>query len=149
MSARIAQKENDADTAEREYHAAIDASHGGAFAWLNLAGFYRHTGRLDEMEQALRTMESRPLDRPGALVDGAGLLLRTGRDYPMAIRLLRRYIDSSATVEEAPVFKAHYMLGEVFEKQADRSAAAEEYRAALAMAHTFAPAQQDLQRVAR
>jgi tetratricopeptide (TPR) repeat protein len=148
VSARIAEKENDFDTAEREYHAAIDASRGGAFAWLNLAGFYRHTGRLDEMQQALHTMESRPLDRPGALVDGAGLLLRTGRDYPMAIRLLRRYIDSSTTVEEAPVFKAHYMLGEVFEKQGDRPAATEEYRAALSIAHSYTRAQDALKRVA-
>ncbi len=148
VSARIAEKENDLDAAEREYHAAIDASHGGAFAWLNLAGFYRHTGRLDEMQQALHTMESRPLDRPGALVDGASLLLRTGRDYPMAIRLLRRYIDSSATVEEAPVFKAHYMLGEVFEKQGDRPAAAEQYRAALSMAHSYTRAQDALKRIA-
>jgi tetratricopeptide (TPR) repeat protein len=147
VSARIAEKENDPDTAEREYRAAIDASHGGAFAWLNLAGFYRHTSRFDEMEQALRTMESRPLDRPGALVDGAGLLLRTSRDYPMAVRFLRRYIDSSATVEEAPVFKAHYMLGEVFEKQGNRSAAAEEYRAAVSMAHSFTRAQEALKRL--
>ncbi|MFZ0815979.1 MAG: tetratricopeptide repeat protein [Candidatus Sulfotelmatobacter sp.] len=148
VSARIAEKEDDPETAERQYHAAIDASHGGAFAWLNLAGFYRHTGRVDDMQQALRTMESRPLDRPGALVDGASLLLRTGRDYPVAIRLLRRYIDSSATVEEAPVFKAHYMLGEVFEKQGNRPAAAEEYRAALSMAHNFTRAQDALKRVA-
>jgi tetratricopeptide (TPR) repeat protein len=148
VSARIAEKENDPDAAEREYHAAIDASHGGAFAWLNLAGFYRHANRLDEMEQALHTMESRPLDRPGALVDGASLLLRTSRDYPMAIRLLRRYIDSSATVEESPVFKAHYMLGEVFEKQGNRPAAAEEYRAALSMAHSFTRAQDALKRIA-
>src|ERR1700735_145002 len=108
VRARIAQKHKDMDAAEQEYRLAIEASHGGARAWVNLAGFYRHTNRLDEMEQALHTMESRPLDRPGALVDGAGLLLRTSRDYPMAIRLLRRYIDSPATVEEAPVFKAHY-----------------------------------------
>jgi tetratricopeptide (TPR) repeat protein len=147
VSARIAEKDRDFATAESEYRNAIDASHGGAFAWLNLAGFYRHTNRLDEMEQALHTMESRPLDRPGALVDGAGLLLRTGRDYPMAIRLLRRYIDSSTSVEEAPVFKAHYMLGELLEKQGDRPAAAEEYRAALFMAHTFSRAQDALKRV--
>ncbi len=40
---------------------------GGARAWVNLAGFYRHTNRFDDMEQALRTMESSPLDRPAAL----------------------------------------------------------------------------------
>jgi Tfp pilus assembly protein PilF len=67
----------------------------------------------------------------------------------MATRLLRRYIDSSATVEEAPVFKAHYMLGEVFEKQGDRQAAAEEYRAALSMAHSYTRAQDALKRLER
>ena len=147
VNARIAEKDKDTTTAEQEYRAAIDVSHGGAFAWLNLAGFYRHTGRFDDMEQALRTMESRPLDRPGALVDGAGLLLRTGRNYPMAIRLMRRYIASSNTVEESPVFKANYLLGELLEKQGNRPAAAEEYRAALALAHTFARAQDALKRV--
>jgi Tfp pilus assembly protein PilF len=41
------------------------------------------------------------------------------------------------------------MLGEVFEKQGDRSAAAEEYRTAVAMAHTYRPAQEGLKRVTR
>jgi tetratricopeptide (TPR) repeat protein len=147
--ARLAEKNKDTATAEQEYRAAIDASQGGARAWLNLAGFYRHFNRFDDMEQALRTMESRPLDHPAALVDGAGMLLRTGRDYPMAIRFLRRYITSPNTVEESPVFKAHTLLGELLEKQGDRPAAAEEYRAALAMAHSYRRAQDGLKRVTR
>jgi tetratricopeptide (TPR) repeat protein len=147
--ARIAEKNKDNAEAEQEYRAAIDASHGGARAWVNLAGFYRHINRFDDMEQALRTMESSPLDRPSALVDGASILLRAGRDYPIAIRLLRRYIASSNTVEEAPVFKAHVLLGELLEKQGDRRAATEEYRAALAMAHTYRQAQEGLKRATR
>jgi tetratricopeptide (TPR) repeat protein len=147
VKARIAEKEKDEATAEREYRAAIDASQGGVRAWLNLAGFYRQLHQLDAMEQALRTMESRPLDHPAALVDGAGMLLRTDRNYPLAIRLVRRYL-ASATVEEAPAFKARTLLGELLEKQGDRSAAAEEYRAALTMAHSYRPAQEGLKRVA-
>src|SRR6266849_4387836 len=77
VKARAAAKNKDNSAAEKEYRAAIDASQGGARAWLNLAGFYRHTNRLDDMQQALRTMESRPLDHPAALVDAAGMLLRT------------------------------------------------------------------------
>lgn len=149
VKARVAEKNKDTTAAEKEYRAAIDASQGGARAWLNLAGFYRHMNRLDEMEQALRTMESRPVDHPAALVDAAGMLLRTGREAPMAIRLLRRYIASSNTEEEAPVFKAHNLLGELLEKQGDRAAAADEYRTALAMAHTFRPALDGLKRVTR
>jgi tetratricopeptide (TPR) repeat protein len=147
--ARLAEKNKDNAAAEREYRAAIDASDGGARAWVNLAGFYRHTNRPDDMDQALRTMESCPLDRPAALVDGAGMLLRTERDYPLAIRLVRRYIALPNTVEEAPVFKAHVLLGELLEKQGDRPAAAEEYRAALAMAHTYRQAQEGLKRMTR
>src|SRR5712671_2243913 len=84
---RIFEKNKDPDNAEQEYRVAIEASHGGARAWLNLAGFYHHTNRLREMDQALHTLESSTLDHPGALVDGASILLRTGRDYPMAVRL--------------------------------------------------------------
>jgi predicted negative regulator of RcsB-dependent stress response len=81
-------------------------------------------------------------------MDGASMLFRTGRSYPMAIRLVRRYL-TSATDEEWPAFKAHNLLGELLEKQGDRQAAAEEYRTALSMAHTFMRAQDGLERVAR
>ncbi len=145
---RIAEKNKDDATAEREYRAAIDASHGGAHAWLNLALFYRNTHRFDEMEQALRSLETRPIDRPEALMDGASVLLRTGRDYALGVRLLRRYL-SSPPAETAPVFKVHYLLGQLLEKQGDRQAAAEEYRAALALAHNFTRAQEALKRVDR
>jgi tetratricopeptide (TPR) repeat protein len=145
VRARIAQKNKDTDAAEQEYRIAIDVSNGGARAWVNLAGFYRHTNRLDEMDRALLTMESRPLDRPAALMDAAGMLFRTGRSYPLAIRLVRRYL-ASPTVEEWPAFKAHNLLGELLEKQGDRPAAAAEFRSALALAHTFSRAQQGLQR---
>ncbi len=148
VKARIAQKNKDTDAAEQEYRTAIDATHGGARAWANLAGFYRHGNRLDEMESALLTMESRPIDRPAALMDGASMLLRTGHGYPLAIRLAQRYL-SSATVEEWPAFKAHSLLGEVLEKQNDRRAAAGEYRAALALARNFGRAQDGLKRVER
>lgn len=149
VKGRIAEKNKDNAAAELEYRAAIDSSHGGARAWVNLAGFYRHMNRYNEMEQALQTMESRPLDRPAALIDGAHILLRAGADYTLAIRLVRRYVSSSTTVEEAPVFKAHYLLGELLEKQGDPSAAAGEYREALALAHNFRPAQDGLKRLAR
>jgi tetratricopeptide (TPR) repeat protein len=148
VKGRIAEKNKDIAAAEQEYRAAIEVSHGGARAWLNLAGFYSHNSRFDDMDHALRTLESSPLDHPGALVDGAGILLRTRRDSPLAVRLLHRYIASN-TVEEAPVFKAHCMLGELFERQGDASAAADEYRTALAMAHSYRRAQDGLKRVSR
>ena len=143
--ARIASKEKNPEEAEREYRAAIITSHSGTRAWLDLAVFLRHANRLDEMEKALQTMESSPVDRPESLMDGAHLLLQTGRNYSMAVRLCRRYLE--APVEEGPAFRAHDYLGQLLEKQGDRRAAADEFRAALALSHTYARAQEGLKRV--
>jgi tetratricopeptide (TPR) repeat protein len=142
--ARIAAKNKDMAAAEREYRAAIDAK-GTAQNWLHLAQFLAHVKRLDEMEQALRTLESSPVERADALMDAASLLLHTDRDRPLAVRLLRRYLTSP--VEEGPAFKAHDFLGQLLEKQGDRRAASEQYRAALALYHAYARAQEDLKRV--
>jgi tetratricopeptide (TPR) repeat protein len=147
VAARIAEKNKDIAEAEREYRAAIAVSHSGSRAWFDLANCMRHANRFDEMEKALHNLESGPVDRPEALMDGASILLRTGRDFPLAERLLRRYL--SAPVEEGPAFKAHDMLGQIFEKQGDRHAAAEEYRAALSLAHGYTRAQENLKRVER
>lgn len=144
---RIAEKNKDTATAEREYRAEIAASRSGSRAWLDLAIFFSHTNRLDEMEQAVHTMESSRIDRPESLMDGASLLLRAGRNFPMAIRLLRRYL--SSPVEEGPAFKAHDMLGQLLEKQGDREAAVGEFRAALSLAHTYTRAEEDLKRAER
>jgi len=144
VTGRLAERAKDETAAEREYRAAIDASHGGAHAWLNLAIFFRRTSQFDPMEQALTTMESRPLDRPESLMDGGGMLLRTNRNPAMGIRFLRRYLQSP--VEAGPAFKAHYLLGQLLEKQGDHPAAIAEFRAALALAHTYAPAKDSLHR---
>lgn len=145
LLARIAEKENDPAAAEREYRAAIAASHSEARTWQDLASFLFHRRRLDEMEQAIRSLESSPVEHPEALMYAGGLLLRAGRDYPLAMRLLRRYLASP--VEEAPAFKAHELLGQLLEKQGDRPAAAAEFRAALALFRNYARAQEDLRRV--
>lgn len=147
VAARIAERNKDAAEAEREYRAAIAVSHSGVRAWVDLAIFLRHANRLDEMEQALHNLESAPIDRAESLMDGASILLRANRDYPLAVRLLHRYL--AAPVEEGPAFKAHDLLGQVLEKQGDRRAAAEQYRAALALAHDYRHAQEDLKRVER
>ncbi len=149
VNARIAEKKKDFATAEEEYRGAITASRGSASAWLNLGLFYRHRERWDDMEQALSQVRPAPLDRPDALVDAAEILLRSQRNLPEAVQLLRAYLNSSGQVEQAPAFKVHYLLGTADEKLGDRQGAAAEYRSALDLAHEFQPAQQALQRVNR
>ena len=146
---RIAEKKKDLAAAEKEYRAAIESSHGSASAWLHLAQFCKRGGRLAEMDDAVHHVTSAPLDQADALVDAANLLLDTNRNLPEANQLLRRYLSSASKVEQAPAFKAHYLLGTVLEKQGDRQAAAQEYRTALALAKSFSVAQEALNRVNR
>lgn len=149
VNARLAEKKHDLAGAEQEYRAAVEASHGAASAWLNLGLFYKHRERWDDMEDALSHVPTAELDRPDALVDAAEILIRTGHNVPEAVQLLNSYLNSKAQVEQAPAFKAHYLLGSANEKLGDKQKAAAEYRSALELAREFQPAQQALERVNR
>jgi len=146
--ARIAEKNKDTATAEREYHRMIDLSQGDSEAWLNLALFFRHQKRFDDMEQALVKASQAPTSNPEVMVDVAEILFHAGRKLSLAVQSLERYL-ASGPVERKPAFKAHYLLGQLLEKQGDKAGAAQEYRASLAMARDFGSAQQALNRVAR
>jgi tetratricopeptide (TPR) repeat protein len=146
--ARVEEKQGNRN-AEQHYKKAVIESGNSARYWIELAYFYRRAGRLQEMEAAVRQALTGP--RQGAVpeYDGAYLFLRTGRDYGAAIQMLRKYLSGNATEEDGPTFRAHYMLGQLMEKQGDRKGAAEEYRAAAALASEYRPAQDALARVSR
>ena len=144
--AHIAERNGDPVTAEREYRLMIESSNGDSEAWLSLALFYRHQKRYEDMEQTLIRTSQAPTSKPDVLVDAAQNLYRTNRNTPLAIELLKRYL-ASGPVEEAPAFKAHYLLGMLLERQGDKGAAAREYRSSLSLARQFGSAQQALNRV--
>ena len=147
---RIAEREKETAVAEQEFRAAVTASQGGARAWLNLAGFYRHADRFDEMEQALHSMESSRLDHPAAFVDGASMLFRAGRDYPLAIQLLRSYLGVFQHGRGSPGLQSPLLYSaNCLRNRATAPAAPKSIAAALSMAHSFRPAQDGLKRVAR
>jgi Flp pilus assembly protein TadD len=145
--ARIAERKDDPARAEQEYHQYIDLSHGDSEAWLNLALFLRRQKRFDEMEQAIVKLSQAPMTKPDVLVEAAQMLYGAGRNYPLAIEMVRRYL-TGGPVEAAPAFKARYLLGTLLEKQGDKEGAAREYRASLALVHNFDSAQKALDRVA-
>lgn len=149
LKGRIAEKKKDFVTAEKEYRAAIEASHGSALTWFNLALFFRHQQRWDDMEAAIHHAVSAQVDRPEIIMESGEVLLRSGRNFPAAVQYLRRYLALNSKVEEAPAFKAHYLLGTALEKQGDKQGAAQEYRAALSLARNFSRAQEALDRLNR
>jgi len=149
LKGRIAEKKKDLVTAEKEYRAAIEASHGSALTWFNLALFFRHQQRWNDMEDAIQHAVSAQVDRPEIIMESGEVLLRSGRNFPAAVQYLRRYLALNSKVEEAPAFKAHYLLGTALEKQGDKQGAAQEYRAALSLAKNFSRAQEALDRLNR
>jgi len=146
--ARIAEKEKDPAKAEREYRAEIATSNSGVRGWVDLANFFMYAHRYQEMEEALQRAETAPIDHPESLMHAGNLLLRAQRDYPLAIRLVRRYL-ANRLCEEGPGFKAHTILGELLEKTGDREGAAQEFHAALALFQDYPRAKDDLKRLGR
>ncbi len=144
--ARIAEKEKDPAKAESEYRAEIDASHGAVRGWVDLGNFLLYAHRYDEMNQALAHTETAPIDHPESLMHAGNLLLRSQQNYPLAVRLLQRYL-SNRLCEEGPAFKAHTILGEVLVKQGDKAGAAQEFRAALALYGNYTRAKEDLKKI--
>jgi tetratricopeptide (TPR) repeat protein len=149
LKGRIAEKKKDLVGAEKEYRAAIEDSHGSALTWFNLALFFRHQQRWNDMEDAIQHAVSAQVDRPEIIMESGEVLLRSGRSVPVAVKYLRRYLALNSKVEEAPAFKAHYLLGTALEKQGDKQGAAQEYRAALSLAKNFSRAQEALDRLNR
>jgi tetratricopeptide (TPR) repeat protein len=146
LKGKAAEKEKRYSEAEAEYVAAIKSSKTPATRWLDLASFYRAIGRLDMMQNAVNRAVSAEAGTDAVLYDAAYMLVLSGRNFPQAGELVRQYLKSNM-VEEAPAYRAHYLLGSILEKQGDKTAAAAEYRSALSLARQFEEAQSALRRV--
>jgi len=148
IKARLAERGKQFDTAEREYRAAVAASPHPGGRWLDLAGFYRTHERLDQMEDTVNKAVTEDIWQSTVPYEAAMLLFQAGRNFPGAIALVQKYLANGSQPEAAPAYRAHYLLGQIFEKQGNRQAAAAEYRTALSLAREFDPARTALQRVA-
>jgi tetratricopeptide (TPR) repeat protein len=149
VRSKIAEADKNYGAAEQELQAAIRSSNWDPEYILNLASFYRRRGRMKEVESTVNQAVSAANQRHNgqSLYDAAELLYRSGRNFNGAIGLLHNYISSSQHSEDAPVFRAHYLMGTILEKMGNKSAAAQQYRAALQLARDFQPAQTSLRRV--
>jgi tetratricopeptide (TPR) repeat protein len=143
----IATKKKNWAEAERQYKAAVEHSGGAAGAWLELARHYRNGQRWNDFAAAVRHALDSPKRSPGDLFDAGELLCNTGRMLPQAADALRTYLRGEAMDDYGTAFRAHYLLGQVLEKEGDRQGAAGEYRSALALASKYQPAQDALRRL--
>jgi len=145
--ARIAEKDKQYAEAENQLKQAIKQARSPANYWLELAVFYRNRGRLDDMQSAVQTALTQPDAPAETYFDAAGALYLGGRDFPGAVQYLQKYLASGGLVEDAPAFRAHYLLGEIYQKMGRDSAAAAEYQASLSLASGFDRARKALSHV--
>jgi tetratricopeptide (TPR) repeat protein len=148
IRARVEEKQG-TGRAEQQYQKAIADSGDSARYWVELAYYYRRAGRLQDMENAINRSLTAASHEGSPEYDGAFILLRTGRNFPQAVRMLREYVAGPNLSEDGPAFQARYLLGQLLEKQGDRHTAADEYRASLALASQFRPSRDALARVSR
>jgi tetratricopeptide (TPR) repeat protein len=143
VRAMVASNSGHQDEAEHQYNESIRLDHNSASTYLDFARYLRGKKNWDGFQQnvelAIRSQRIRPADR----YDAAELLLVTNRDLPEAERQMRAYLQGR-TDESAPVFRAHYLLGEILEKIGDPNRAAAEYQAALDLASSYRQASEAL-----
>jgi tetratricopeptide (TPR) repeat protein len=143
----VAEKEKRYPDAEKELREAIKVAKNPAQYWMNLASFYRRRSQPDNMQRAISQALAQPNKGAEVYYNAASELLSAGRDFPSAVQYVKQYLGSNAMVEDAPAFRAHYLLGQIYEKMGNKSQAATEYKASLALASGFAPASKALARV--
>jgi tetratricopeptide (TPR) repeat protein len=144
IRAIASQKEKKYSDAESSLKVAINRAHNPAQYWMSLASFYRQRGRLEDMQSAINAALAQT-NRPFVTYyDAAHELLLAGRDFPAAMQYVNIYLASGAMVEEAPAFRAHYLLGQIYEKSGDKAKASTEYQAALSLASGFGRARKAL-----
>ena len=135
--ARVAAKEKQLPEAERYLHLAISEAQDPAEYWLELAEFYRLHERPEDMQKAALNAVAQHGISADTYFDAADVLFLGNRDYPEAMSYLKQYLASGELVEGAPAFRAHYLLGQVYEKMGRTPAAISEYQASLALASGF------------
>ena len=136
----VAEKDKRYPDAENELRQAIKVAKNPAQYWMNLASFFRRRSRLDDMQNAITQAIAQPNKTAEVYYNAASEFLQAGRDFPTAVQYVKSYLASNAVVEDAPAFRAHYLLGQLYEKMGNKSGAVSEYRASLALASGFAPA---------
>ena len=92
--------------------------------WLQLAAFYRHAGPLRRNAESGADRRWRSRKPAESYFDAAKELYQGGRDFPEAAQYLQQYLSSGELVEDAPAFRAHYLLGQIYEKMGSSAAAA-------------------------
>lgn len=142
LVARIDEARKDYTGAEQAWRARValckSSPEDEAQAWMDLGNFYRRRARWNNMVAALKNGAAADKNHGPALVDGASMLIETGRDPQLAAEWLREYLNGHALSAKAPAFDVHAELGTLLRKQGDEQDASREFAAAHALSANYA-----------
>lgn len=142
IRAMMAERSKDSGTAEREFRAAVDATHSPG-ATVDLAAYY---DRRHDRERALATAREALRADPQCdsnVVGAAGILDAQG-ETAEAAAALRSYLSHDAQSDAEPTFRVHTLLGSMLARSGDKAGARTEFTQALSLASRYAPAQKGL-----
>ena len=139
LLAYIAESSGDSVTAEAEFKRAVDVGHT-TDAYMDLGNFYEVHHKPDQALAAVNAGLAADRKHGPPLMDAATILIAAKRAQDVAERALNDYLASPNQTDEAPVFKAHVILGRLLAKRGDSAGAQREFSAAHALAANFSPA---------
>ncbi len=142
LRAMLAEKGNDAATAEREFMAATQTVQSPG-AYVDLSTFYMREKRSGDAAQAAVRAIALDRDLDANAVEAASSLADAGQDR-QAIATLRAYLARGSKSDQAPAFRVHTLIAHLLERNGDKAGARAEFTQALAMASGYVPAQKGL-----
>jgi tetratricopeptide (TPR) repeat protein len=137
---RIAEKQNDLPTAEKEFIAAATGPHAAA-GYVDLGAYYKRHGSKEQVMAAVKSAAAADKSRDYSIADAAGLLLEAGLDPKLAQQLYRSYLDGPSRSEDAPACRVYTELGRSLANTGDTAGAQKAFKDALSLAKNYAPAQ--------
>lgn len=132
----VAEKEKDYGAAEQELRKEIETKRT-AENLMDLVAFYDRRKRVDDAISVIRDVINTDHPRSAPSFDAATFLTEQRRDPALAERLLKEYLASPAKSDQAPVFRAHVLLGKILADRGDKEGAKAEYQTALALAKDY------------
>lgn len=123
-----------ADSAVAEYNAALALKPQSIEPYLEVANYYGLQGNGTELTSLVeQAAQVSPKDARLPFYQGVAHILG-GTDFPLAEENLKSYIASSPERSDWPSHSmARYWLGQLYQKQGNKMAAAEQYREALSL----------------
>jgi len=130
--ARIAERQKDSVTAERELKASVAAQPDSTFGYANLAGFYRRHERWDEAFATWDALIKARPDLAAAHANWGIYAALSGKYYERGERELKYYLDHlPSDALPTTISAVRLRLGQIYEKTGRRDAARGEYQESL------------------